>query len=121
LPLSEAYVKAGTAMNPNIETMGILLKKAGYYSYHMGMAMWSIGGLMFVSLLYKSNLIPRLLSNWGFIGYLFLVSGFAIALFENNNIFEIVSVIPGGLFEITLSIWLMIKGFKPCSIAPRTA
>ena len=116
LPLSDAYVKAGSAAIPNIETMGILLKKGGFFAYHMGMALWSLGGLMFVSVLYKSKLIPRLMSAWGIIGYIFLVSGSILELFGHNDIVEIGSVIPGGLFEITLSIWLIVKGFNSSAI-----
>jgi hypothetical protein len=117
LPLSEEYAKADVTQAQTIETVGYLLKEGGYYSYHMGMAMWSIGGLMLVALLYESNLIPRTLSAGGFIGYLFLVTGSTMALFQQSNVVEVVSVIPGGLFEITLSIWLIIKGFNTSAIA----
>ncbi len=112
VPLSEEYVKAGPATISNIEIMSTLLKKGGFIAYHIGMALWSLGGLMFVSVLYKSKLIPRLMSVWGIFGYLFLVSGSISELFEHNEVIEIVSVIPGGLFEITLSLWLIIKGFN---------
>jgi hypothetical protein len=40
-----------------------------------------------------------------------------MALFQQSNVVEVVSVIPGGLFEITLSIWLIIKGFNTSAIA----
>jgi hypothetical protein len=117
LPLSEEYVKSGAALTLNIEIMGILLKKGGFYFYHMGMAMWSIGGLMFVSVLYKSKLIPRLMSVWGIIGYIFLLLGSIMLLLEPNDTVEIVSVLPGGLFEVFLSIWLIVKGFNSSAIA----
>ena len=87
----------------------------------MGMALWSIGGLMFVSVLYKSKLIPRLMSVWGIVGYIFLLSGSILELLEHNDIIEISSVIPGGLFEITLSIWLIIKGFNSSVITSDSA
>lgn len=112
LPLSETYAETGFTMTSNFETMGDLLKKAGFYSYHMGMALWSIGGLMFVSALYRSKLIPLAMSVWGIVGYIVLLSGSILEIFEHHDIVEIVSVIPGGLFEITLSIWLIIKGFS---------
>jgi len=112
LPLSDEYVKAGSAVIPNIEIMGLLLRKGGFFGYHMGMALWSLGGVMFVSVLYKSKLIPRPMSVWGIIGYIFLLLGSVLELLVHNDIVEIVSVIPGGLFEITLSIWLIVKGFN---------
>ncbi|MFT7452197.1 MAG: hypothetical protein ACI9VN_002928, partial [Patescibacteria group bacterium] len=84
---------------------------------HMGMALWSIGGLLFVSALYKSKLIPRGMSVWGIIGYIVLVSGSVLEIFEHRDIVEMVTVIPGGLFEITLSIWFIVKGFNTSAIA----
>lgn len=118
LPLSDEYVKANSALIPNIEIMSILLKKGGFFGYHMGMTLWSLGGLMFVSVLYISKLIPRLMSVWGIFGYLILLSGSISELFEHNNIVEIGSVIPGGLFELTLSIRLIAKGFDLPELIP---
>lgn len=116
IPLSDAYVNTGSAAAPYFETMGILLKQGGFYAYHMGMALWAIGGLMFVSVLYKSKLIPRPLSLWGIIGYIILLSGSILEIFGHNGVVEMVSVAPGGLFEIALSIWLIIKGFNSSAI-----
>ena len=117
LPLSEQYVNAGSNLISNFEIMGILLKKGGFYAYNMGMAIWSIGGLMFVSALYKSKLIPRAMSIWGIIGYIVLVFGSVLEIYGHHEVVEIVSVIPGGLFEITLSIWLIVKGFDKSVVA----
>jgi hypothetical protein len=81
-------------------------------SYHLGMALWSIGGLMFTTVLYHSRLIPRLMSVWGMIGYATLLLASVSELFVHNDTIEIISVIPGGLFEISLSLLLIIKGFN---------
>jgi hypothetical protein len=116
LPLSDVYVNASSVTIPNIEIMGMLLKKGSFFGYHMGMALWSLGGLMFVSLLYTSKLVPRPMSVWGMIGYVVLLLGSISEMFGHNDIIEIVSVIPGGLFEITLSVWLIVKGFNLAAI-----
>ena len=44
---------------------------------------------MFVSILYKSKLIPRLMSVWGLIGYIILLSGSISELFGHNEIIDI--------------------------------
>ncbi len=116
IPLSEEYIKADSNMTSNFETMGILLKKASSFAYHMGMALWSIGGLLFVSALYQSKLIPKIMSVWGIIGYVVLLSGSMLEIYEHRDIVEIVSVIPGGLFEITLSVWFIVKSIRPKKI-----
>ena len=121
IPLSDEFVMAGSAAAPYFGTMGIVLKIGSVFAYHLGMALWAIGGVMFVSVLYKSKLIPRPLSVWGIIGYIVLLSGSILEMVGHNNLVEIISVAPGGLFEITLSIWLIAKGFSSSAIASRTA
>ena len=121
LPLSDAYINAGSAAVSSFETMGTLLVNGNSLSYHMGMALWAIGGLMFVSVLYISKLIPRPMSVWGMIGYATLLVGSILLLSGPNGAIEVASVAPGGLFEITLSIWLIVKGFNSSAIASLSA
>ena len=45
------------------------------------MAIWGLGGLLFVSVLYTPRLVPRLLSVWGMVGYLVFISGTVLELF----------------------------------------
>ena len=54
IPLSDEYVKAGSAATGHFETMGALLKMGGFYAYQIGMTIWGLGGLLFTSILYKS-------------------------------------------------------------------
>jgi hypothetical protein len=67
---------------------------------------------MFVSALYKSKLIPQAMSVWGIVGYLTLISGSVLEIYEHHDMVEIISVIPDGLFEITLSILFIFKGIN---------
>lgn len=119
LPLSDEFVKSGSAAAPHFETVGILFKEGGAFAYQIGMAIWGLGGLMFVSLLHKSKLVPRLFAYWGFIGYIIFVSGMIIDLFGNSV--GLILSMPGGLFEVALSIWLIIKGFNSSAIASESA
>lgn len=121
LPLSDHYVIADATTMTSIDVMGHLLTKGGFYAYHIGMCIWGLGGLMFAILLYQAKLIPRVMSVWGILGYIVLISGSISQLFEHDTDVEIYSVILGGTFEITLSIWLIIKGFKMPEIDSKLA
>ena len=111
LPLSDAYMRSGSAVAGQYETMAILLREANYYSYNFGMAIWSLGGLMFCSILYQYRLIPRLMSVWGVVGYTVFLSGCILAIFGLD--FGLIHTAPGALFEVFLSLWLIAKGFNP--------
>src|SRR5215207_11097924 len=74
-------MRSGSAVTGQFETMAILLIKANYFSYQIGMVIWSLGGLMFCSILYQSKLIPRLMSVWGVVGYIVFISGSILQIF----------------------------------------
>jgi len=83
-----------------------------------------LGGLIFSYLLYQSNLIPRLLSVLGIIGYAMLSIGVLLDMlgyFYMNTDAGMLLYIPGGLFELFLPIWLFIKGFNSSTIASVSA
>ncbi|MCB0099849.1 MAG: DUF4386 domain-containing protein [Caldilineaceae bacterium] len=115
IPLAGEYVKAGSAATGHAETMGIVLKMGGAYAYQIAMAIWGLGGLLFVSVLYQSKLVPRLLSLWGMIGYIIFISGTILELFGFPV--GVLLALPGGLFELSLSVWLIAKGFNSSAIA----
>lgn len=110
IPLSSMYNNAETTDLLHFETIGTILTRGNYYAYQIGMTIWGFGGLMFCYLLYISKLVPRGLSIWGFLGYIVFIFGTILELFGYKIGVQL--AIPGGLFEITLSIWLIIKGFK---------
>jgi len=80
--------------------------------YNIGEAGLGIGSLFFCALLFRTGLVPRWLAVWGFIGY---------ACFAGGNLLElcgvagagVVGAIPGGLFELTFAVWLIVRGFAP--------
>ena len=83
-----------------------------------------LGGLIFSYLLYQSQLVPRLLSVLGIIGYAMLSVGVLLDLlgyFYMNSDAGMLLYIPGGLFELFLPVWLFIKGFNVSIIASEFA
>ena len=83
-----------------------------------------LGGLIFSYLLYQSQLVPRLLSVLGIIGYAMLSVGVLLDLlgyFYMNSDAGMLLYIPGGLFELFLPVWLFIKGFNASIIVSEFA
>lgn len=76
-------------------------------------------GLMLGYLMYRSGLMPRAMSVLGLVGGpLVCVSGIAVmfGVFELGSVGQFVATIPEILWELSLGIYLTVKGFKPSSI-----
>jgi len=74
----------------------------------------SAGGMCMAVLLYRSRLIPRWIAVLGLVGYPSLLIGCALDLFDVVDVTQgvgLVALVPGGLFELILPIWLLAKGF----------
>ena len=80
-------------------------------AYQIGEMALGFGAIFLCTLLFRTLLIPRFLAGWGLIGYATLIAG-AIAEIFGIHISLILSI-PGGLFEVALGLWLIVKGFQP--------
>lgn len=71
-------------------------------------------------LLYKSRLVPRGLSLIGIIGGPILLVGYVAVLFNlvgQHSSLAGLSALPVALFEFSLGVWLIIKGFNAGAVA----
>jgi hypothetical protein len=87
---------------------------AGFVVYGAGFGLQmslGLGALFLCLLLFRTRLVPQWLAGWGVIGYALHVAG-AIAEIFGIPI-SLIILIPGGLFELALAFWLLIKGFQP--------
>ena len=70
------------------------------------------GGTLFCYLFFKSKYIPRILAAWGIFTYLSMLF-LAMTSILVPNLSETVKMAfyaPGGLFEIIIGLWLLVKG-----------
>jgi hypothetical protein len=66
-------------------------------------------------MLYKSRLVPRALSLIGMVGAPLLIVGYLAILFgfiDRLAPLAALSAVPVALFEFSLGVWLVVKGFK---------
>jgi hypothetical protein len=75
----------------------------------------SVGGTILAVLLLRSHLVPRPIAILGLIGYPVLFAGCVLDMFGATDVTVgsgLLAVVPGGLFELILPIWLLAKGFS---------
>jgi hypothetical protein len=71
-----------------------------------------LGGTLFCYLFFKSKYIPRILSIWGMFTYLSMLI-LSMTSILDSSLSETIKMsfyAPGGLFEIIIGLWLLVKG-----------
>jgi hypothetical protein len=119
IALSQEAIQAGTQSASYSLTLGNLLVAGSDTVFVVTMIGLGLGAMPFCYLLYRSRLIPRSMSVLGFIGYAALFIGSSIELFGIN--LYMLHFVPGGLFELILPIWLIVKGFNSSAFVSESA
>jgi len=73
-------------------------------------------GMLLGYLMYKSALVPRRMAMLGLIGGpLIIASGVGVlfGVIEAGEAWQIIATIPEFLWELSLGVWLIVKGFDP--------
>jgi Domain of unknown function (DUF4386) len=80
----------------------------------------AVDDLLLGFLLYQSRLVPRALSRIGILGAPLLVAGYLAVLFGltgQHGSLAGLSAFPVAIFEFSLGVWLVVKGFDPEAVA----
>ena len=110
LSLSHEFVNAISPNLPYFETSGaLLLEEFEWNSILLDFA-FALSAVIFNYMLYRSKLIPRWLSIWGFIGGILWTGGACLGLFRFMDISLLAA--PIGIQEMLLVVWLIFKGFN---------
>jgi hypothetical protein len=110
---------SSTAANgANSETLGALLVALRHWTLMLVYAYTAVGGLMLSYMLFRTRLVPRGLSVLGLIGYPALLLAAVLdmlGLVDTVAGAGLVGLVPGGVFELLLPIWLIVRGFSVTS------
>jgi hypothetical protein len=70
------------------------------------------------SLLYRSRLVPRVIPVLGLIGAPILIASVITTLFRTDHQITVPALgfLPVAVWEFSLGVWLVVKGFKPSPI-----
>jgi hypothetical protein len=79
--LSQEYITSDAADSEYFQMIGTLVVKGQHAAFDMGMLALSLGSLMFCYLMYRSKLIPRIISVIGLIGYAALLASGCLGIF----------------------------------------
>jgi hypothetical protein len=108
-------LSATAANEANSETLGTLLVALRHWTLMLVYLYTAIGGLMLSYILLRTRLVPRGLSVLGLIGYAALLLAAVLdmlGLIDTVAGTGLVGLVPGGLFELLLPIWLFARGFN---------
>ena len=114
LPLGGEYLKAGASGTSYLQALSTVFAQAQLYAYELGMITLGISGLMLCYTLYRAKLVPRWLAVWGLLGYAIIFCGMVSAVMGSG--LGDISSIPGGLWEVFVGVWLIVKGFNTSTV-----
>jgi hypothetical protein len=110
VPLAQ-QVGAGQVSLDSAQALGSLVVESNTMAYQIAQMSLGFGAMFLCALLFRTRLIPRFLAGWGVIGYAIHMMGAGAEIFGTH--ISLVLLIPGGLFEVALGIWLLVRGFAP--------
>ena len=87
-------------------------------AYNVGLVLAGLRSTTFGYLWWKSGFVPKVLAGWGIAAsFLMGMSAFSLIVFP-----ELAAVVPVGvyggpifLFELTMGLWLLLKGLRPAA------
>jgi uncharacterized membrane protein len=116
IPIGSEYLNAGSSDAPYLQTLSTVFMQAQLDAYNIAMTTLGISGLILCYSFYKSKLVPRLLAVWGLVGYATILCGSVLEVLGFNLLS--IHAIPGGLWEMFIGVWLIVKGFNPSAFVP---
>ena len=115
LTLSRDFLENGSGETAAFDPSAALLLEARVWTDALGTAIvFGISALILYGLMYRSELVPRWLSVWGFIGAVLVIVAGIRGLYGHSpsSTLSVILTIPIGLQEMVLAVWLIVKGFN---------
>ncbi|MBN8706938.1 MAG: DUF4386 domain-containing protein [Bacteroidetes bacterium] len=110
IPLGKEYLNATGETASQLQILSSLSQQASQYAYQFGMITLGFSGLILNYVFYKMKLVPRWIAIWGLVGYTIILVGMVSAVMGSG--LADMSSIPGGLWELFMGVWLIVKGFS---------
>jgi hypothetical protein len=118
--LGNEYFATG-ADSAALKSMGNVLYQFQDRLGAVGTILFLIGATCLYLSFYRTRLIPRWLSVWGFIGVVPYMAAVLLHLFHMDTGYEFYMEMVLAPQEMVMAVWLIVKGFNPSAIAALSA
>jgi len=119
IPLGAEFLKAGASEIPYLQSLSTLFAQSQAYTYQIGMVALGMAGLSLCYGFYRAKLVPQFFVIWGFIGYVSFLLGSMLEVLGFN--LQLLHTLPGGLWEMSIGVWLIVKGFNSAAFVFESA
>jgi len=114
--LGNEYIATG-ADSAALQSMGNVLNQFQNGLAAIGPIFFLIGATCLYISFYRTRLIPRWLTVWGFIGVVCSLASALLLFFHIETGYEFYLEMVLAPQEIVMAVWLIVKGFNPSAIA----
>lgn len=119
IPLGVDFLKASASEIPYFQSLSALFIQSQAYTYQIGMVALGMAGLTLCYGFYRAKLVPQFFVIWGFIGYVSFLLGSMLEVLGFN--LQLLHTLPGGLWEMSIGVWLIVKGFNSAAFVSESA
>jgi hypothetical protein len=111
--VSQRFVGSGLVDRASIQTLSDALLAMRQQATFAGVLAFCVGAILYYYVFYRSQLIPRWLSGWGFVAIVLLMAACMLALFNHTAVTSYtVMALPIAVQEMVLAVWLIVRGFS---------
>lgn len=123
LTVSQSFAASAAPDMAAFEISGTLLHAVHDWTFMLGPnVMLGINTMLYSYIFYKSGLVPRPLAILGMTGAALVLSAGVMEMFgvfEQVSTWGVVLALPVAAYEMTLAVWLIVKGFNANQNATR--
>jgi len=119
--VSQDYLNRGGMDASYFQNIGSSIQSVSDWTFSIYVVVFALGALILYSVLYKSKLIPRFISAWGFIAAAFMLTGtvlIMVGMFAGISELglNLIFATPIAVQEMVMAVWLIVKGFNPSAL-----
>ena len=114
ITLSQEYLAAGSPGGSYFQTAGAAALAERFWASQIQVVFFCLSALIFYYVMYRSKLLPRFLSVWGFFAVASMIAANLLPVPDLTEGFSIAQLLflPIFISEILVALWLIVKGFN---------